>query len=140
MEDVVNSIKGQLESEYGDLLLKWYEVVDWKEPFIVSLLVFHVLFLLVVVFTRKQYVAQGVWFALLITLIGLSERINTFGRDHWRSFATQRYFDESGFFMLLFFSGPLLCLGFLQLVRQRFSLNRMLISYRCSIFIQWCIY
>lgn len=127
MEDVVTGIKRQLENEYGGLLLKWYEVVDWKEPFIVSLISFHLLFLLVVVYTRKQYVAQCVWFALLIALIGLSERINTFGRDHWRSFASQRYFDERGFFMLLFFSGPLLCLGFVQLMLNIHTMVYLLI-------------
>jgi hypothetical protein len=49
-------------------------------------------------------------------LIFISERLNSECELHWKEFATQNYFDKSGAFAGMMFAGPLLTIGFIQLV------------------------
>ena len=49
-------------------------------------------------------------------LVFMSETLNSLGAEHWRSFATQAYFDESGFFLVVIYATPLLFNAFLALV------------------------
>ena len=53
---------------------------------------------------------------LLDLLVGFSEKINGYCAVHWRSFSKQNYFDEHGTFASALFSGPLLLIGFAQLI------------------------
>jgi hypothetical protein len=48
----------------------------------------------------------------------VGEQLNTLGRKHWQSFASQNYFDASGVFFTSLISGPLLLLLFILLVRS----------------------
>jgi transmembrane protein 18 len=53
-------------------------------------------------------------------LIGLivrsAERLNSYGAEHWESFATQNYFDRRGIFVAVMLCGPLLVFSFIMLV------------------------
>jgi hypothetical protein len=55
-----------------------------------------------------------------MVLIGLvvrsSERLNDYGARHWKSFATQNYFDSRGVFTAIMLCGPLLVCSFIMLV------------------------
>ncbi|DBA00937.1 TPA: hypothetical protein N0F65_006137 [Lagenidium giganteum] len=118
MEHIVPQIKRELQAKYGHSMIKWYEAVEWKEPLIVGLIAAHVALLATVVLTRKQLGVQFALFVLILGLVFVAEHVNRWCRLNWRSFATQNYFDESGVFMAIFYGGPLLVIGFLQLVRR----------------------
>ena len=48
-----------------------------------------------------------------------AEWLNTQLREHyWSRFSTQNYFDERGVFAVVMFTGPLVCLALVQLVRR----------------------
>ena len=51
---------------------------------------------------------------------GFGERLNTYGAEHWREFATQNYFDRNGTFFSFMISAPLLGDAFLIVVRLRY--------------------
>jgi hypothetical protein len=61
----------------------------------------------VVMATRRMFKTQV---ALLLMMTGAArcaETLNSLGAAHWRSFATQDYFDPRGVFLSVLFSGPI---------------------------------
>lgn len=118
MEGIASQMERDLRSKYTHLMVKWYEAVDWTEPFIVGLLSFHVVLFAALWLTRKRLYPQFVLFVLVIVMVVSTEVLNTWARKNWRLFTTQRYFDKHGVFMCIFYAGPLLVAGFFQLVCQ----------------------
>ena len=90
--------------------------IDWSERWIQMLLGFEVVLFIIVIVFRNSYEFQSVLFFVICLLVAFSERINTFCAEHWRLFATQNYFDAHGTFAVTLFSGPLLIVGFIQVV------------------------
>lgn len=127
MERVASDMERDLRAKYSRFMYKWYEAVDWTEPLIVGLLAFHVLLFVALFVTRKRLVTQFALFLFIILLVVLTEPLNKWGRLHWRSFASQRYFDEQGVFMAIFFAGPLLLAGFFQLTLSLKSMVDMVV-------------
>mmetsp|Transcript_34872 Transcript_34872/g.74357 ORF Transcript_34872/g.74357 Transcript_34872/m.74357 type:complete len:229 (+) Transcript_34872:98-784(+) len=84
--------------------------ITWNEPFIQSLLAFHLLVIIIaIILSRKSgvYARMGLMvFAGII--VRLAERLNTMGASHWREFSTQNYFDKNGIFMGIMICAPLL--------------------------------
>jgi hypothetical protein len=104
--------------------------VDWGERWIQGLLVFHaVIFVLFLVFRNSVDFQTGL-FLFVCFLTMLSERINTACALHWRSFATQNYFDEHGTFTSTMWSMPLLLIGFAQLINFLRLTSSALITYK----------
>ncbi|TQD94907.1 hypothetical protein C1H46_019453 [Malus baccata] len=60
----------------------------------------------------------------------LAERLNTFLRANWKSFAGQDYFDEGGVFLSTLWSGPLLIIAIIILVNTLFSLCRLIVKWK----------
>lgn len=118
MEHIVPQIRRSLQSKYGHMMIRWYEAVDWTEPLIVGALVGHALLFAVVFAARKRLAVQVALFALIMLLLAVTEPLNSWGQRNWRRFATQNYFDSRGVFMGIFYAGPLLAVGFFQLVRE----------------------
>ncbi|EGZ05814.1 hypothetical protein PHYSODRAFT_356182 [Phytophthora sojae] len=116
MDRMAAQMERDLRSKYSHLMVQWYEAVDWTEPLIVGLLSFHVALLAALWLTRKRLYTQFALFILIILLVLNTERLNAWGRENWRLFATQRYFDPQGVFMGIFYAGPLLATGFFQLL------------------------
>nr|CCA28205.1 conserved hypothetical protein [Albugo laibachii Nc14] len=114
MERVLEGVKRQIRGQYGHLMLRWYEAVDWKEPLIIGTILSHMTLLILIYITRKQYPFQVVWFIAIIALLMMSERINTWGQQNWKLIATQNYFDSRGVFIGIFYAAPLLFIGFVQ--------------------------
>ena len=90
--------------------------IDWEERWIQGLVVFHILLFVLFLLFRNNIDFQTAQFLLICVLVGFSERLNGFCALHWRSFSRQNYFDEHGTFASTLFSGPLLLIGFAQLI------------------------
>jgi len=90
--------------------------IDWSERWIQGILTFHCVLFLVAMVWRKNIDVQMVILGIIVLLVFGSERLNTMGNAHWRSFATQNYFDEHGTFAGAVFCAPLLLIAFCQLI------------------------
>ena len=96
--------------------------IDWKENIIRGLIAFHAIFWLLLLVFRKNVEVQVVAFFVISLLVFLSERINTFCAANWQAIASQNYFDTSGVFAGMMFSGPLLIMLLFQLVSYQLVL------------------
>ncbi|KAG7390145.1 Transmembrane protein 18 [Phytophthora pseudosyringae] len=116
MERMAAQMERDLRTKYSHVMMKWYEAVEWTEPLVVGLLGFHVALLATLWLTRKRLYTQFALFVLIILMVVSTEALNKWARENWQLFATQRYFDEQGVFMAIFYAGPLLAAGFFQLM------------------------
>ena len=91
----------------------WYDVIDCKEPFILSIIFFQ-LFLTFICTTWHSETCQWLSFLFILLLLNGMEYLNEIGRLNWKNFASHNYFDGRGNFMALFMAGPLLMTGFCQ--------------------------
>ncbi|XP_029902385.1 transmembrane protein 18 [Myripristis murdjan] len=82
--------------------------VQWSEPWLIGLLLFHVLCLAVTVATCSFYRAQICHFLLLVGMVYSAEYLNELAAMNWRSFSNFQYFDSKGMFISLVYSIPLL--------------------------------
>jgi len=90
--------------------------VNFNEPWIQCLLGFHVCYFLLFLFTRKDVDVQTIQFLATCVLVYISERLNTSAHQNWEAFSLQDYFDKQGVFVGVMYAGPLLLVGFAQLV------------------------
>ncbi|KAF1376632.1 hypothetical protein PFLUV_G00213490 [Perca fluviatilis] len=82
--------------------------VQWSEPWLIGLLVFHVVCLFLTVVTCRYYRAQICHFLLMVGLVYSAEYLNELAAMNWRSFSNFQYFDSTGMFISLVYSIPLL--------------------------------
>ena len=92
--------------------------ITWGEPFILSLLCFHITILFANIFIMKSgnLVGRFILIGVLALVIRSAEIFNQYGSSHWESFATQDYFDKNGVFISLMLSTPLLLIAFIDLI------------------------
>ncbi|KAG8389696.1 hypothetical protein BUALT_Bualt01G0005600 [Buddleja alternifolia] len=102
----------------------------FEEPWLISLIAFHVLFLLVAFMSRKNINFQMCLFLLALGGVYLAERLNRFLAGNWKSFAGQNYFDPQGLFLSVLWSGPLLVIAILILVNTLFSLCHLIVRWK----------
>ncbi|XP_039603656.1 transmembrane protein 18 [Polypterus senegalus] len=82
--------------------------IEWSEPWLIGLLIGHILCLFVTLVTFRFYRLQILHFLILVGLVYSAEYINEFAAMNWRSFSKYQYFDSNGMFISLIFSVPLL--------------------------------
>ncbi|XP_075872944.1 transmembrane protein 18 [Nelusetta ayraudi] len=82
--------------------------VQWSEPWLIGLLVFHAVCLILTAVTCRYYRAQVVHFLIMVGLVYSAEHLNELAAMNWRSFSNFQYFDSKGMFISLVFSIPLL--------------------------------
>uniref|UniRef100_A0A1A7X7V5 Transmembrane protein 18 n=2 Tax=Iconisemion striatum TaxID=60296 RepID=A0A1A7X7V5_9TELE len=82
--------------------------VQWSEPWLIGLIVFHVVCLFLTVVTCRYYRAQICHFLLIVSLVYSAEYLNELAAMNWRAFSNFQYFDSKGMFISLVYSVPLL--------------------------------
>eukprot|EP00750_Incisomonas_marina_P005839 INCI14165.1.p1 GENE.INCI14165.1~~INCI14165.1.p1 ORF type:complete len:208 (-),score=39.03 INCI14165.1:193-744(-) len=115
--DAFNEEHPYEQSFYNDVA-GFVAAVNWEADghWLAAFAAVHAVFFILIVFCRRVEIVQLATFVSICGVVMASEVVNAFLHEHWRDFATQDYFDEHGVFFSCLFSGPLLILGFLQLV------------------------
>lgn len=83
--------------------------INWREPFILSIIAFHLvsLVLAVVVCKRRSTNGRFAMFLVLGALIYSCEFINNYGAIHWEELGiSQDYFDRNGVFLAVMVCSP----------------------------------
>mmetsp|Transcript_24583 Transcript_24583/g.67037 ORF Transcript_24583/g.67037 Transcript_24583/m.67037 type:complete len:187 (+) Transcript_24583:112-672(+) len=111
-----------------NILMGFIHAVNWKEPWIIAILVCQMVLLTLSIMTRKKGGIQAVLFAFACGTIYMGERLNALGAKHWDKFASQNYFDQNGVFFSTMVSGPLLLLLFILLVNYLISCVQLLVE------------
>lgn len=139
--DMVAAVEGKAEEmieEVSEVLHKmdlgfgggFVQSVDWTEPWLMGLIMLHLLLLTLAVTSRKHSNTQTVLF--LTTLLGvyLAERLNSVAQEHWEFFARRPYFDAQGFFLATVWSGPLLLVAALVLLNSVMHLVSLIVKWK----------
>lgn len=103
VEQLLDSVQGAV---HVDVVADFIDSVRWTEPFILLLISMQVVLFALVYTTRRHNVVQFIILSVLTAISLAAEKLNRFGRTHWRSFASQNYFDYAGLFLLIFVCGP----------------------------------
>ncbi|KAI4339679.1 hypothetical protein MLD38_024592 [Melastoma candidum] len=133
LSDLILGLSSELRTQLRpalDVFLGFFHAIDWKEPWLIGLISFHCLLLITVVLSRKCLNFQMCLFLLSLAGVYLAERLNSFLGDHWKSFATQNYFDPHGIFLSTLWSGPLLVIAIIILVNTLFSLCHLIVRWK----------
>ncbi|XP_015780347.1 PREDICTED: transmembrane protein 18-like [Acropora digitifera] len=110
-----------------DGVWEYVKAIDWSEPWLVGLLVFHVTTFLLIVGLRRYTNFQGILFLCLLGLAFASEQLNVLGAKHWRTFSRDQYFDSFGLFISVVYAGPILFNCFIITVLWLWTAGKMLI-------------
>lgn len=132
MADLVQKLSSELQAGTRpayENLMGFVHSIDWKEPFLMGLIGFHILLLLITILSRRHLNFQMCLFLVALSSVYLAERLNRFLGEHWKSFATQNYFDPQGVFLSTVWSGPLLIISMIILINTLFSL--------CTLIVRW---
>lgn len=89
-------------------LMAFLKDIDWTEPWLIGLLIFHCIVTTLTVVTRNHGNFQGAFFFSLLLLVFCSQGINEMAASNWQYFAHQQYFDSNGMFISIVFSSPIL--------------------------------
>jgi hypothetical protein len=101
-----------------EAFMGFYHAVTWRDPGVMCLLGFHVVYAAVCIAFRNSPNAHIALFLLTCALNYSASHINTFMAKHWRDFGfSQNYFDRHGVFLSSLFCAPLLLIAFGQMVR-----------------------
>ncbi|XP_042510037.1 transmembrane protein 18 [Macadamia integrifolia] len=108
----------------------FFHAIDWKEPWLICLMSFHIVLLLMVFLSRRNVNFQMFLFLMSLAGVYFAEKINSLLAQNWRSFAGQNYFDPHGLFISVLWSGPLLFISILLLVNSLFTLCVMIVKWK----------
>ncbi|OMO75684.1 Transmembrane protein 18 [Corchorus capsularis] len=133
MADLVQKLSSELRSGLRpayDNFIGFFHAIDWKEPWLICLLAFHTVLLIITIFSRKNTNFQMCLFLLALAGVYLAETVNKFLGDNWKRFATQNYFDPSGLFLSVLWSGPLLAIAIIILINTLFSMCYLIVRWK----------
>lgn len=119
--------KEWIDTNQIDGVWEFVKAIDWSEPWLIGLIVFHVTTLLLIAGTRRYTNFQVVLFLCLLCLAFVSEQLNVLGAKHWRAFSREQYFDSFGLFISVVHAGPILFNCFVLTVMWLWTAGKMLI-------------
>ncbi|KAF6174333.1 hypothetical protein GIB67_040826 [Kingdonia uniflora] len=123
--DLQSGFQPAIDNLYG-----FFHAIDWKEPWVLCLISFHISLLLLVFISRNNINFQMCFFLITLSGVYLAEKINFILGNNWRSFAGQNYFDPHGVFFSVLWSGPLLIISILILINTLFSLCQLIVKWK----------
>lgn len=97
-----------IETTYIHDFNTYLRTLDFKDPFIAGLCLFHICLLLTVLLTRQYPSFQIPLFLTLLSSVYFSENVNELLAHRWQLFSLQNYFDSSGMFISICYSMPVL--------------------------------
>merc|ERR1711892_364075 len=100
--------KDAINTKDIDSIYKFFAHIDWSEPFIQGLIIFHVFSMFLILATRKRVWIQGFLFTVLLVSISLTERANEWLATNFKMYSKLQYFDSQGMFISLTYSAPVL--------------------------------
>jgi len=117
----------QSDLSFWDHVFLFADSIDWSEPWILGLIVFHITVFIVILSFRKKAEALTPLFLLLLVLVYLSETLNIWCASNWQKFATINYFDTSGSFIAFMFALPMIFNSIVVLILWVFRMGDMLV-------------
>ncbi|XP_057973311.1 uncharacterized protein LOC131161513 [Malania oleifera] len=133
MMDLIEKVTAELRSGIRpalDNFIGFFHAIDWKEPWLICLMLFHFVLLLVTITSRKHTNFQMCLFLLALAGVYLAENINVFLGKNWERFAGQNYFDSHGLFLSVLWSGPLLVIAIVILINTLLTLCQLIIRWK----------
>eukprot|EP01088_Endostelium_zonatum_P016139 TRINITY_DN4239_c0_g1_i1.p1 TRINITY_DN4239_c0_g1~~TRINITY_DN4239_c0_g1_i1.p1 ORF type:complete len:177 (-),score=36.12 TRINITY_DN4239_c0_g1_i1:162-692(-) len=113
----------KMNAEFLEHCKLFIAAVNWTEPLLLGIGAFHVLMLLLVIVTRKNFNLQVGLVFILSSIVLSATFLNDLGMKHWKSVATQAYFSPNGLFISAVLSFPLVLISILAI----FNIVRSLI-------------
>lgn len=104
--------------------------INWSEYFIIGILSFHIAmaFLTFIILKHGEMKSRLSILVIISILVQCAQTFNTWASTNWETFATQNYFDESGVFVTLVWSAPLLLITFVMLIAYLREAGQLLIQ------------
>ncbi|ORZ03380.1 transmembrane protein 18-domain-containing protein [Syncephalastrum racemosum] len=124
IQNVLSKLQHQLRApeqrtvldQYAEETIAFFQAIDWSQSWLLTLMGFHATCLLITLLLRNRHNALSVWFFVLLGMAALTEPLNTVCSQHWQTFASTNYFDESGMFIVTLYSFPLVFNGFVAMM------------------------
>ena len=129
---ILEGLGGNNQVSFYESAMGFYHAVNWNQRWLQLLLVGHVFLLLTTLMFRKIFKLQLGCFVFICTCGFLAQPLNRYCKERWTDFADQDYFDESGLFISIVFSGPLLFIGLIQVVSLLLHASTLMIEAKRS--------
>ncbi|KAG5889455.1 hypothetical protein JTB14_016435 [Gonioctena quinquepunctata] len=91
-----------------DSFLSFLWSIEWRDPWLIALFIFHISIFMMAILTRNYGNFQALLFFCLLLLVYFSESINKLASTNWKIFSRQELFDSNGLFISVVFSMPIL--------------------------------
>ncbi|CAD6333726.1 unnamed protein product [Miscanthus lutarioriparius] len=114
----------------ADNLRAFICAVDWTEPWLMCLMAFHVVLLLTAVGFRRNANFQLFLLFLAYSGVYLAEKMNRYLGEHWKSFTSRNYFDRSGVFISVVWSGPLIFISIISVIISLIALSQLMVKWK----------
>ncbi|KAI8427578.1 hypothetical protein MSG28_002076 [Choristoneura fumiferana] len=101
-------MEGFIEVNEISDFISYIRSIEWRDPWLIALLSFHVIVTFTCFSTRNCGNFQVMLFITLLLLVYFSESINEVAAKNWALFSRQQYFDSKGLFISVVFSIPIL--------------------------------
>ncbi|CAH0726485.1 unnamed protein product, partial [Brenthis ino] len=101
-------MEGFIEVNEISDFVSYIKSIEWRDPWLIALLSFHVLVTFTCLSTRNYSNFQICLFITLLLLVYFSESINEIAARNWNLFSRQQYFDSKGLFISVVFCIPIL--------------------------------
>jgi len=119
--------KDAINTKEIDSIYKFLAHIDWSEPFLQGLIIFHIFSTVIILSTRRRVWIQGFLFTFLLVSISLTERANEWLATNFKLYSKLQYFDSQGMFISLTYSAPVLVNCVIILINWFFISGDMLV-------------